>query len=188
MAFIPVKNSIVQGDTGNPPSCDAVYNFVQGLVVGPAFPYFGSFYDTTTQLNSPSDTPRAMTYNTVSGNYHVSIKNGSKISFDYSGTYNIQFSAQFVKNTGTPSTVNIWLRQNGTDVPWSDTEITLANSSKVVASWNFVVTESNTSYLEIYWASSDGNISILSKPSQTTPYPAPGIPSIILTVTPVKAS
>ena len=186
MSLLPPKQNVLQGDVKYCPSSDAVYNFVSGLTIGPAFPYYGSFYDTTTQTNSPNNTPRAMTFNSISGNYHVSIQNNSRITFDYSGTYNIQFSAQFDKSTGTPSIVNIWLRQNGVDIPWSDTEITLANSSKVVAAWNFVVTEVNTSYIELFWASSDSNVQILSKPAQVSPYPAPGIPSIILTVTPVK--
>lgn len=187
MSLLPPKQSVSSGDTNYSPSGDAVYNFVSGIAPGQPFPYYGAFYDTTTQYNSIADTPRPMTLNSVSGNHHVTIQNNSQITFQYPGTYNIQFSAQFEKTTGTPSTVNIWLRQNGVDVPWSDTEITLANSSKTVASWNFVVTEPAGSHVELYWASSDTNIHILAKLPQTTPYPAPGIPSVILTVTPVKA-
>ena len=91
MSLLPPKQNVLQGDVKYCPSSDAVYNFVSGLTIGPAFPYYGSFYDTTTQTNSPNNTPRAMTFNSISGNYHVSIQNNSRITFDYSGTYNIQY-------------------------------------------------------------------------------------------------
>lgn len=187
MSLLPPKQTVTSGDTKYCPSGDAVYNYVSGLVLGPAFPYFGAFYSTQTQTNSPVNTPRAMTFNSISDNYHVTIQNNSRITFDYSGVYNIQFSAQLEKTTGTASNVNIWLRENGVDVPWSDTKVTLANSSKIVASWNFVVSVPNTNYIEIVWASSDHNVQILAEAAQTLPYPSPAIPSVILTVTPVKA-
>lgn len=187
MSLFPPKQTVDQGDTKYSPSSDAVYNFVSGVAPGQPFPYYGAFYDTTIQENLIVDTPRPMTFNSVSGNHHVTIQNGSQITFEYPGVYNIQFSAQFEKTTGNPSDVNIWLRQNGVDVPWSDTKITLANSSKIVASWNFVVSEPANGYIQLYWASSDIHVKILSQPAQVSPYPSPGIPSIILTVTPVKA-
>jgi hypothetical protein len=186
MSFQPLSQTVTSGKTQEIPSSDAVYNAI-ATGVGTAFPYFGAFYSTQTQTNSPIDTPRAMTINSTSDNYHVSIQSNSQITFDYSGVYNIQFSAQFEKSTGTPSYVNIWLRENGIDVPWSDTKITLANSSKIVASWNFVVSVPNTNHIEIIWASSDSNVQILAEPPQISPYPSPAIPSVILTVTPVKA-
>jgi len=185
MSFQPLSQTVTSGKTQEIPSSDAVYNAI-ATGVGTAFPYYGSFYDTTIQNNLVADAVNIMSYNTTAENYHVTIQNNNRITFEYPGVYNIQFSAQLEKTGGQASVVNIWLRKNGNDVAWSDTEITLANASRQVASWNFVISEVANDYIQICWASSDTNVRVFSQAATINP-PRPAIPSVILTVTPVKA-
>lgn len=188
MGYYPPKQSVNNNDTKYSPSSDAVYDYInQILVAQGVFPYYGSFYDTTTQTNPVANQINIMSYNTTSENYHVTIQNGNRITFEYPGVYNIQFSAQFEKTGGQSSKVDIWLRKNGTDVPWTNTEITLSGSSRIVASWNFVLSENANDYLQLCWSSPNNDVQILAQLPATNPT-RPGIPSIILTVTPVKTA
>jgi hypothetical protein len=67
------------------------------------------------------------------------------------------------------------------NVPDSATKITLAGASNAyVASWNFVVSLTAGDYFELYWQTTNTNVSILAA---TASGHIPAIPSVILTVT-----
>ena len=143
---------------------------------------YGSFYDTTIQTNLTASTPNKMTFNSTQIQNTVTVLNGGDVYVDYSGLYNIQFSAQLDKTDSGSDDVDIWLRYNGVDVPWSNTRITLAgNNAKVVAAWNFVQPMTASSYFNLMWSSADVDLRIYAEGTQSQPT-RPGIPSIILTV------
>jgi hypothetical protein len=110
----------------------------------------------------------------------------TRITFANTGTYNIQFSAQF-HNTGgggAGNTVDIWFRLDGTNIPDSNTQLTVpSNAPFVVAAWNFVQTFTAGQYVEIMWATDNASIIIEQVPAVLAPpYDAPAIPSVIITV------
>lgn len=112
----------------------------------------------------------------------------TRITFTNPGTYNIQFSAQF-HNTGgggSGNTCNIWFRLNGSDLPNSDTKLTVpSNAPYVVGAWNFVETTTAGQYVEIIWSTDNANIILENEPAVTSPPSAfahPAIPSVIVTV------
>ncbi len=151
---------------------------------GGALGYYGSFYDTTIQSNTGGgNTGIAMTYNTTAEANGISIVDSSKITFQHGGVYNIQFSAQFDKTDSGTDEVNVWLRQNGIDVPYTDTRLTSYNNNdKFVAAWNFMQSFSAGDYAQLIWVSSDTSMRIYAEsPLLVAPY-SPGIPSVILTV------
>ena len=174
----------VQGPAGTPGTSGT--NGIDGLI-----PSFGSFYDTTTQSIDSINTPKAMTFNQVTPGVNgvtasrVSIDTGSRITVARSGTYNIQFSAQLAKTDQGNDTMDIWLRVNGVDVPWSDTEVTISSTQRLVASWNFMIDMSAGQYAQLMYSSADINSQILAVPAQTAPI-RPGIPSVIVTVQQVQ--
>lgn len=151
--------------------------------------YFGSFYDTSTQSNPTANTAMAMTLNEVTNGVNgalaqgVSVVNGSKITIANAGKYNIQFSAQIYKNSSGTDLVDIWLAKNGTNVSWTNTQITLTGTGgiKYVASWNFVEDAAAGDYFQLMWSSADVTAQILTVPAQNTPS-RPGIPGLIVTV------
>jgi hypothetical protein len=154
---------------------------------GGVISYFGSFWDTTTQVNTNGPTgANAMTFNNTDPiSNGVSIASGSRITFAHEGVYNIQFSAQFEKTDSGTDIVDIWFKKNGTNVSNSNTKLTLTgNDSKYVPSWNFIVDADINDYYELYWSSADINMRILAQATQNNPS-RPEIPSVILTVTPV---
>lgn len=151
--------------------------------------FYGAFYDDQTQPNPVANVQHAMRYNQstpgVNGVFAngVRIVDGTKITFDHAGIYNIQFSAQMEKSTGGSDPVDIWLSYKGTRVPTSDTQFQLGTTKRYVAAWNFFVNATAGDYYEIMWISPDITQDILATPERTVNgVTIPAIPSLILTV------
>ena len=144
--------------------------------------YYGSFLHTASILLSVTSASYSASFNTTDFAYGVSISgsNQDKIKVANSGVYNIQFSAQFDKTNSSNATVYVWLRKNGTDIPVSNTGLTLgggANDS-AVAAWNFFVSASANDYYQLMFAATGNNTRVL----YTIPPFGPAVPSLILTV------
>jgi hypothetical protein len=141
-----------------------------------------SIYDTTLQTNAGATAVNLMTYDSIDFAAYVSIENGTDIVVDQSGYYNLQFSAQFDKTDGGDDKVQIWLRKNGEDVPYTNTEVTIVgNNGKFVAAWNFFVSLDKLDYVQLAWHSTDTNMRIFAGAAGTNPT-RPEIPSVILTI------
>lgn len=152
---------------------------------------YGSFYDTTNQTISSTTTAYPMLINVVDQASNVSIVDGSKITIAYPGTYNLQFSGQF-KNTDTQAhDIEIWLRYNGQDYPWSSSVVSVpskhgAVDGHVITAWNWVGTSQNPNdYVQIMWSSESTTVSMETRAAGTSPT-RPAIPSLIVTLTEVK--
>jgi len=150
-------------------------------------PRHGAFYSNVDQTNPVANTARAMTFNNTTTANGVSIVSNSQITINKTGVYNIQFSAQVSKTGGGTGYVDIWLNKNGTPVDWTNSTIPVVSGSPVIAAWNFVenVTVANT-YFELMWSSAD-TLTLLDAVAANTNPTRPGIPSVIVTVTPVGA-
>ena len=106
------------------------------------------------------------------------------------GVYNIQFSAQIVITSGGGgSNAYIWLEQQGTTVPWSNTNVQLSSSNAPqVAAWNFFIkTTTPNETFRLVWTADNNNMQIVSyppgpPPGSTNPYRGPNIPGVLLTV------
>ena len=132
----------------------------------------------------------AITLNKTVHSNGISIVSGSQITFAYAGTYDIQFSAQLKNNPGgggpSDKLIQIWFRKNGIDVSNSNTVIHIPNNTYNVAAWDFQDNVNANDYIQIMWATNDGNTLIEADgPVVSTSTPAPDIPSVIVTVMPV---
>lgn len=147
--------------------------------------HYGAFCDTTTQTASLTTAAYPMRFNTTEISDGVSIASNSRITVTDTGIYNIQFSAQLDKQTGSPADIDIWLQYTGSNLPRSNTRLTVNGSqAKHVAAWNFVLPIVANDYVELMWSTSDTNTKILYVTSGSSPT-RPEIPSVILTVTQV---
>jgi len=156
------------------------------------------YSDSNSQVAALADTAYPMQFNTFEEGQNITVINDTqgnpkptKISINRTGVYNIAFSAQLDRVSGSGNaTVNIWLRKNGEtaayNVARTDTKVTMsgnANQSKTVAAWNFVVSANQGDYFQLIWATSDTNIQIISEAANTTVgHEHPAVPSVILTV------
>ncbi len=156
-----------------------------GAAGAPGFtPTYGSFYDTTDQIASPTGIGMKLNQTVASRGISIDPTDSSKINFTTSGVYNIQFSAQMFKSTTGNQQADIWLKVGGANVPWSDTVVDIvANRSQklgaFVAAWNFMVNVDAGQSVQLFWASSDSTMTIESVDATNG---VPAIPGLIVTI------
>jgi hypothetical protein len=152
--------------------------------------HWGAFSDTSNQLINNAGTAFPVKLNTTDGSNGVSVQNDlsgnkTRITVANAGVYNIQFSLQLDKTDGNDDLVNIWLSKDGTNVPNSNTQVTvLGNGGKMVAAWNLVLQLTAGQYVQLMCQSPDTHMRIIGSGEQTSPN-RPAVPSAILTVTQV---
>lgn len=155
--------------------------------------YYGVFSDTATKTPAATYTPYAITFNTT--DFAKGFSRGSptsRIVASASGLYNFQFSVQLSSGSSSAKKIWIWPRVNGTDVPNSNSEVTVAaNNAAEVVGWNWALSLNANDYFEIMYAVDDTNVQIVAAAAQTgatgtATFARPAVPSIILTVTQVQ--
>jgi len=109
----------------------------------------------------------------------------SQIVVANTGIYNLQFSSQMDKSDAGVDYVHIWLRKNGTDITASAGIISLQGNAPayMMAAWNYLLSLVAGDIIELYWASADINMSIISETAQTSPFAHPAVQSTILSIT-----
>ena len=146
----------------------------------------GAFSSLVSQSGS-ANVSQSMNFETTDISSGVSIASNSRITLANSGTYNLQFSAQVDRVSGSGTDViYIWLKKNGTNVSNTAGAVTVtggASAAKVLAAWNYVVDAVANDYYELCWQSADANIVLTAIAASGN---IPLVPSIILTVTQVR--
>jgi hypothetical protein len=135
----------------------------------------------TSSLSASANTPIAVPYDTVVQTNGVTLASNSRITFPHTGHYNIQFSVQILSSNASNQTVDLWLRKNGTNEPWTNTKITTTgNGVYTVGAWNFLihVTVPNT-YYELMYQTPSTAVTITAASASGN---VPGTPGAILTV------
>jgi hypothetical protein len=149
---------------------------------------YGVFQNNATLTNVTPGTGIAMQFDTadIHGHGIEVINDGAghptKVTLAEAGLYNFQFSAQLNKAAGGGSAadVYIWARLDGTDVPETNTRVTLQGANVyTVAAWNLMFNVTAGQYFQLMWGSTDANAVIQYI---TTPTIGPVVPAVILTV------
>lgn len=156
--------------------------------------YYGAFSSYVNQTATSTTEAYPFRFEQTDEANGVSITQGtagfpSRITFGAAGTYNIQFSAQFVNTDSTAHDVQIWLRKNETDVTGSTGFVSVpgkhaGEDGHSITGWNFVFTVAANDYYEFLWQTDNLGISIATYPGGTTPT-TPSTASLVLTVTQV---
>ena len=110
----------------------------------------------------------------------------SKVRCEIAGTYNIQFSVQFVNTDNNIHDTNIWMRKNGVDVPDTNSQFSVPNrhgsiDGHLIGALNLFIDLAADEYIELMWATTDTSTTIEYIAAQTGPV-RPATPSVILTV------
>ena len=144
----------------------------------------GSFLSTNIQSATTTTEAYSMSADTVTISSGVTVVSGSRFTVSQAGVYNLQFSVQIESSKGgSPETIDIWLSKNGTNVPDSNTQLSLnSNNGKIVAAWNFLEYLDVGGYLELKWNVSATEIQLVSTGTQINPS-RPSVPSVIVTLT-----
>lgn len=155
--------------------------------------YYGVFSDTTTQAVTDPYVPRAITFNTSNSNNGVAIGTpNSRIVVPQSGLYQFTFSARVESSSASNKTMWFWPRLNGTDVPASGGEVTIAGGGTVlVPSWSWTMPLNANDYFQLMYATNDTSVILRARLAQTgaagtVNFARPSVPSVILEVTQVQ--
>ena len=165
--------------------------------------FYGAFADYTDQFagggtsyaNSTANVAYPMRFTTTDESHGVSVVDGdgfqSRITFAYSGVYNLQWSGQFENIDNALHDVSVWLRKGGVDnVVGSNGLVgiparkTANEPAHIIAGWNFVFSVMAGDYYEFMWSSDSTNVSIQTYPVSVVPT-RPSTASLVLTVTQV---
>lgn len=149
-------------------------------VLGAFDPNYASLYYINGDVSYSEIAPLPL--NNVAFSKHIGIDEGGQITFNEKGKYDIQFSIQLEKLIGGTHEVDIWIKQNGENVPDSNTSATISGGSgtKSVLSWNWFVDIEANDYVQLYWWSDTvGAFKMESRPATGG---RPAIPGLIVTV------
>lgn len=157
--------------------------------LGNAFAY-GSFYDTTNQTAASTTATYIINIGSVFSASGVSRADGGQIVFGAAGTYNVQYSIQFINSNSSVQDADVWLKKNGVDVANSNSRWTIPNkhgsvNGAAIAAINFFVTVSANDYIQLQWAVSNTDVSIATLAAQTNPI-VPVSPGVILTAQQIR--
>jgi hypothetical protein len=154
-----------------------------------AFPY-GAFSSYTSQ-STTANTATLLTLSTTDFSNDVSI-NGSKITVNNAGIYNLQFSVQVQNLDNAPQDMYIWLKQNGTDIVGSTGVIGLparknpGDPSHDIKGWNYFLSMNAGDYVQIYWSPTIATFTIHTYAASGTPT-KPSTASVVATLSFVSA-
>ena len=156
-----------------------------------SFPH-GAFSDLTSQTAVSTTAAYPITLNTTDFSAGVAVVGNSKITVSYAGIYNLQFSVQMQNLDNAPQDIEIWVRQNGADIPNSNSRFGLAARKSAgvpfhtIGSLNLFLDMNADDYVELVWNTTNLNTSIAAYAAGTTPT-RPAVPSVITTVSFVSA-
>jgi hypothetical protein len=148
--------------------------------------YWGSFWDTTDQSAVAANTAYAVTLNSADpSNNGTTVVSGSRVTFAHAGIYSLIFSIQFMNTDNQIHDANVWLKKNGTNIPDTDTKLSIQNKHGSINGYglmtvNFVLSLAAGDYIEMFWAATNTSISIQSEPAGTTPV-TPSVPGVVFT-------
>jgi hypothetical protein len=155
-----------------------------------AFPYgaFSDFADQTTTAN----TATLMALDTTDFSNGVSVVANSKITVEYAGIYNLQFSVQLQNLDNAPQDVFIWLKQNGTDITGSTGLVGMPARKSAgvpfhdIKGWNYFLNMNAGDYVQIYWSTTNVDVTIQTYAASGTPT-KPSTASVVATLSFVSA-
>jgi hypothetical protein len=155
--------------------------------------YYGAWQDNVTQTAASSNVGYPLIFRTLDLENQVRVvTNGSqltRITFDNTGIYNLQFSVQIQNTDNAVHDVTIWIRKNGTDVTGSAGFISVparksagaGNEGHGVYGWNYLLSIVAGEYYEIVWSTTDSTH--ITVQYYTGSNPPPSTASVIATVT-----
>lgn len=156
---------------------------------------YGSFYSTGSQTAVLASQIYSMSLSTTDISNGVYISGSGDpyntfVKFTNTGTYNVQFSAQFSNSGNNPTDVFIWLRKNDAssvnDLADSSGVCTVpakkgSTNGQLIASWNYLINVVAGDFIQLLWHTADANVITLETIAAGTNPTHPRTPALILT-------
>jgi len=161
------------------------------------FPY-GAFSSGVTQ-SAASNTATALTFDTTDFANGFSVVSSSRITPDYPGLYNLQFSVQLQNLANATEDVYIWLKQytaatstladilGSTGLIGMMPRKSAGNASHNISGWNYYVSMAEGDYLQIYWSTTNGTDVTIPYYAASASPTKPATQSVVATMSFVSA-
>jgi hypothetical protein len=128
------------------------------------------FFTNGTQTNPVASAINTLTLTNTGPANGVSVVGGNAITVVNAGVYTKSFTLTVAKTAGGTSSISIWLRYNGVDVPGSRQDLELINTlAEVFVSGNFTLNMAAGSNIQMCWSSADTTVQILALPAAINP-------------------
>ncbi len=173
---------------------DNITSAILGVVGMTTFsaPY-GSFIDTST-VAAVANVSAPVLFNGVNTNssqVYIGTPT-SRIYITNAGVYNYAFSIQVSNSAAQIRPLEVWVRQNGVDIPNSSSVANLpvkrgSVNSETILALNLLIPVQAGDYLELIWLSDNASVSLSTIPASVVAPIHPQAPAVILTVTFVSA-
>jgi len=140
------------------------------------------FYSTVTQTNPVGSAVNLVTFNNAAINVGITLLTATQIQVSKTANYNLQFTAQINKTSGTNQTGDMWIIRNGVNYPDTNSNFTLnTNQEPLLFALNYTLALTASDVIQIAWQSSDTTMRLLSNVAQIGPS-RPATPSIRATI------
>ena len=128
------------------------------------------FFTDGTQTNPVANAINIATFTNTGPANGISIVGGTQITVVNAGTYTKMFTLIVNKTSGGTSSMSVWLRLNGADVPGSRQDLELTNTlSQIFTSGNYTLNIPAGGNIEMCWSSADTTVQLAALPAAVTP-------------------
>jgi hypothetical protein len=142
----------------------------------------------STDVTFAANTPTVIEFDTAGIEVGITVENNpggdpTRITFAEAGTYEIALHAQFDNTDSSNRIADIWFRLNGTDIPFSTSEISVpkvADGGTTFFQVQGIVAVTAGQYIEVVVAVSNVAVSLDYTAAITSPYNRPSIPSALI--------
>jgi hypothetical protein len=130
---------------------------------------YGFFADGT-QTNPVANAINIIAFTVTGPANGISVVGGTQLTVVNAGTYTKMFTLILNKTSGGTSSISVWLRLNGVDVPGSRQDLDLTNTlSQIFTSGNFTLNIPAGGNIEMCWSSADITVQLAALPAAVTP-------------------
>lgn len=154
---------------------------------------YGAWQSNTTQT-ATANTATVISIPTADYVNGTSVVSNTKMTVDYAGIYNLQWSGQFQNTDNAHHDVYVWIRKNGTDVVGSTGLVSVparksavaGDEGHLISGWNYFIQLAANDYVELWWATESALVTLEFYPAGTGPT-RPSTASVIATLSFVSA-
>ena len=128
------------------------------------------FFTDGTQTNPVANAINLVTLNNTGPTNGVSVVGGTDITVVNAGVYTKTFTTIISKTSGGTSSISIWLRLDGVDIPGSRQDLDLTNTlAQIFTSGNYTLSMPANSALQMCWSSADTTVILSALPAAVGP-------------------
>lgn len=128
------------------------------------------FFTNGTQTNPVANAVNLVAFSVTGPTNGISIVGGNALTVVNAGVYTKTFTMIVNKTSGGTSSLSVWLRLNGVDVPESRQDLELTNTlAQIFTSGNFTLSIPAGGNIQMCWSSADITVQLASLPAAVGP-------------------